>query len=122
MIHGFDRSHAGGADPVYLFDANVALAQVAIGQHAEAIAMAQTSISEAPPVQGRWAELPWLALIAAESDSGQDDDARADLQRFLAGPRSWHSISLVEEWPAFAANQNLLTGLRKAGMPDALGA
>jgi DNA-binding winged helix-turn-helix (wHTH) protein/TolB-like protein/tetratricopeptide (TPR) repeat protein len=111
------RRFAGGADPIYVYDANAALAQVAIGQQAEAIAIAQVSISELPPTIGRWAELPWLALIAAKSDSGQDDDARADLRKFLAASRSWHSMSLVEKWPGFAANQNLLAGLRKAGMP-----
>lgn len=111
------RRFAGGADPIYLYDANIALAQLAIGQNAEAIGMAQTSISESPPIIGRWAEFPWLALVAALSDSGQDDSARADLRKFLATSRSWHSLSLVEQWPAFAANQNLLVGLRNAGMP-----
>ncbi|HME19967.1 MAG TPA: winged helix-turn-helix domain-containing protein [Acetobacteraceae bacterium] len=111
------RRFAGGSDPVHLFDANTAMANLAIGQLTEAIAMARTSISEFPPNTGRIAELPWLALIAATSDSGQDDEARADLHRFLATPRSWHSMSQIQEWPASVANRNLLDGLRNAGMP-----
>ena len=111
------RRFAGGSDPVYLFDANIAMANLAISQLPEAIARARVSISELPPDTGRVAELPLLALIAARSDSGQDDEARADLQTFLATPRSWHSMSQIQEWPAFVANRNLLDGLRKAGMP-----
>src|SRR5262249_9103361 len=111
------KRFADGADAVYLFDASIAVADLAIGSLAEAITLAQASISQSPPNTGRLAELAWLALIAATSDSGQDDAARADLQRFLATPRSWHSMSEIQSWPAFAANRNLLDGLRGAGMP-----
>jgi DNA-binding winged helix-turn-helix (wHTH) protein/TolB-like protein/tetratricopeptide (TPR) repeat protein len=111
------KSFAGGSDPVYLFDANIAMAKLAIGQFREAIAVARASIPEFPPDTGRLAELPWLALIAAASDSGQDGEARADLQRFRATPRSEQSMSQIQRWPAVAANQNLLNGLRNAGMP-----
>jgi DNA-binding winged helix-turn-helix (wHTH) protein/TolB-like protein/tetratricopeptide (TPR) repeat protein len=112
------RRFAGGADPVYSFDGNIAMANLAIGQLAAAIAMAQAAISELPPDTGRSAELPWLALIAATSDSGWDEEARAHLQKFLASPRSWRSMSQIRQWPAFAINQNLLTGLRNAGLPE----
>jgi DNA-binding winged helix-turn-helix (wHTH) protein/TolB-like protein len=108
---------AGGSDPVYLFDANIAMANLAIGQLVEAIATAKLSISEFPPDTGRSVELPWLALIAATSDNGQDNEARANLQGFLATSRSWHSMSQIQQWPAFVANRNLLDGLRNAGMP-----
>ncbi len=111
------RRFAGGSDPVYLLDANIAMAKLAISQLAEAMAMARVSISELPPNSGRLAELPLLALIAARSDSGQDDEASAALLTFLATPRSWHSMTQIQEWPAFVANRNLLDGLRKAGMP-----
>jgi tetratricopeptide (TPR) repeat protein len=118
-LQSFERAKrfAGGSDPVYLIDANIALAYLAIGQSAEAMAMARVSISESPPVIGRAAELPWLALIAATSDTGQNDEARADLQKFLAAPRSWHGMSQIQQTAVFVANQNLLNGLRNAGMP-----
>ena len=112
------RRFAGGADPVYSFDANIAMAHLASGQLAAAIASARAAISELPPDIGRWGELPWLALIAATSDSGWDDEARAHLQKFLASPRNWHSMSQIRQWPAFAANPQLLLGLRNAGMPE----
>jgi tetratricopeptide (TPR) repeat protein len=111
------KSFAGGSDPVYLFDANIAMAKLAIGRFGEAIDAARASISGFPPDTGRLAELPWLALIAAASDSGQDDEARADLERFLATPGSVQSMSQILRWPAVLANQNLLNGLRNAGMP-----
>jgi DNA-binding winged helix-turn-helix (wHTH) protein/TolB-like protein len=111
------RRFAGGSDPVYLFDANIAMADLAVGQVMEAIAMARASISEFPPNTGRLAEFPWLALIAATSDNGQNAEARVSLRGFLAIPRSWHSMSQIRTWPAFVANRNLLDGLRSAGMP-----
>jgi hypothetical protein len=108
------KRFAGG---LYLFDGKIALVNLALGQFAEAIVMARVAISECPSNTGRIAEFPWLALIAATSESGQNDKARAYLQTFLATPRSWHSMTQIKEWPAFAANQNLLNGLRTAGMP-----
>jgi DNA-binding winged helix-turn-helix (wHTH) protein/TolB-like protein/tetratricopeptide (TPR) repeat protein len=111
------KHFADGSDPVYVFDENIALAELALGQFTEAMDMARVSISECPPNTGRIAEYPWLALIAAASESGQNDKARAYLQTFLATPRSWHSMTQVHEWPAFVANQNLMNGLRSAGMP-----
>jgi len=111
------REFAGGADPIEIFEANIAMADVALGRFAEAIALAQGLFPAVPPNTGRFAEIPWLALIAAEGDSGQEAEGHADLQKFLATPRFWHNMSQVQKWPAFAANQNLLTGLHKAGMP-----
>jgi DNA-binding winged helix-turn-helix (wHTH) protein/TolB-like protein/tetratricopeptide (TPR) repeat protein len=111
------KRFADGSDPLYVFDASIAMADLALGQFAEAIAMARASISDCPSNTGHIVELPWLALIAATSESGQNDKARAYLQTFLATPRSWHNIAQVQEWPAFVANQNLLNGLRTAGMP-----
>jgi tetratricopeptide (TPR) repeat protein len=110
------KQFAGGADPVYWYDADIAMASLAIGQMPKAIAAAQLAIGEMPPDTARTGELPWLALIAATSHSGDDEAARADLRRFLAAPRSWHSLAEVQKWPAFAANPRLLDGLRRAGM------
>ena len=112
------RRFAGGSDPVFNYDGSIALADLAMGKPAEAIETARLSISEFPPGSGRVEEVPWLALIAAQSSSGQDDSARADLQKFLSTPRSWHSMAEVQQWPAFNANAPLMDGLRKAGMPD----
>ena len=111
------KRFADGSDPLYLFDASIAMADLALGQFAEAIAMARASISEFPSNTGHIGELPWLALIAATSESGKNDQARAYLQTFLATPRSWHNMTQVQQWPAFVANPNLLNGLRTAGMP-----
>lgn len=104
-------------DVLYLYDGNIAMADLALGQFAEAITMAHEAISECPSNAGRIAELPWLALIAATSESGQDDKARAYLRTFLATPRSWHSMTQIQQGPALVANQYLLNGLRNAGMP-----
>jgi DNA-binding winged helix-turn-helix (wHTH) protein/TolB-like protein len=112
------RRFAGGADPVYSYDANIALANLAVGELNEAITAAQLAIGEMPPDTGRIGELPWLALIAATALSGNDKAARADLQKFLSTPRSWHSMVEVQKRLAFVANPKLLDGLRSAGMPE----
>jgi DNA-binding winged helix-turn-helix (wHTH) protein/tetratricopeptide (TPR) repeat protein len=111
------KRFAGGADPVYRYDAGIALAALAVGQFEEAIVAARLSISEFPPRTGRLGESPWLALIGAESGSGQNEAARTDLQKFLATPRNCRSMAGIEKWPEFAANPKLLDGLRHAGMP-----
>jgi adenylate cyclase len=111
------KRFAGGADPIYFYDAYLAMAELANGQLAEAIATARLSLSEYPPDIGRGGELPWLALIGAKGASGKDEAARADVRSFLATPRSWHSMTEIEKWQPFAANPKLLDGLRQAGMP-----
>jgi class 3 adenylate cyclase/tetratricopeptide (TPR) repeat protein len=111
------RQLAAGGDTIFLTDANIALALLANDQLPEAIGQARLAISEFPPDTGRIAEYPWLALIAAESESGQDAQARADLQKFLATPRTWRTMAEIENWEYFAGNHNLLDGLRRAGMP-----
>jgi DNA-binding winged helix-turn-helix (wHTH) protein/TolB-like protein len=110
------KRFAGGSDPVYSYDAYIAIAELAIGQWASAITFARQSLSGFPPDMGRVGEVPWLALIAAESVSGQDDAARADLRKFLATSRTWNSMAEIEKWPPFAANPRLLNSLRRAGM------
>jgi DNA-binding winged helix-turn-helix (wHTH) protein/TolB-like protein len=111
------RKYAGGGDQVWWYDTNIAMAYLALGQLAEAIATAQLAIGELPPDTGRSGERPRLVLIAATSLSGNEEAARADLQKFLATPRSWHSIAEVLKWSPFAANPRLLDGLHRAGMP-----
>jgi Flp pilus assembly protein TadD len=65
------RRFAGGTDPVYSYDANIAMAYPAIGQFAQAIAIARLAIGEMPPNIGRLAELPWLALLAVAAGTRQ---------------------------------------------------
>jgi len=108
----------GGSDPVFAYDAYIALAELALGRLAEATATARLSLSEFPPNSDRIGEAPWLVLIAAESGSGNVEAERADLERFLATPRSWHSMAEIEKWQPLAANPKLLAGLRRAGMPE----
>ncbi len=112
------KRFAGGGDSVFAYDANIALAELAMGRFVEAIGAARLSISESPPDTGRFGEVPRLVLISAQCGSGPNDSARADLQKFLSTPRSWRSMTEVQKWPAFAANTLLLEGLRKAGMPE----
>ena len=59
-----------------------------------------------------------MALIAAESANGQDAEARADLQKFLATPRTWRTMAEIQKFDYLAANPKLLDGLRRAGMPE----
>jgi DNA-binding winged helix-turn-helix (wHTH) protein/TolB-like protein len=112
------RQFAAGSDGVYWYDANIAAAYLALGQLDEAIATAKLAIGELPPDSGRVGELPSLVLTAATSLSGNEEAGRADLQKFLATPRSWHSMTEVQKWSPFAANPNMLDGLHRAGMPD----
>jgi class 3 adenylate cyclase/TolB-like protein/tetratricopeptide (TPR) repeat protein len=97
---------------------SVALGYLANDRFPEAIAEARLSIGEYHLGAGRDADFPWLALIAAESENGQDAEAHADLQKFLATPRFYRSMAEVQQNPQFAANKNLLQGLRRAGMPE----
>ena len=84
----------------------------------EAIAQARLAIAEFSPDSGHNAEIPWLALIAAEGANGQDTEARADLQKFLAAPRTWRTMAAIQKFDYLAANPKLLDGLRRAGMPE----
>jgi DNA-binding winged helix-turn-helix (wHTH) protein/tetratricopeptide (TPR) repeat protein len=111
------RRFAGGSDAVYRYDGDIAMANLALGQLAEAMAAARLAIGEMPPDIGRSGEVPWLALIAAISLGGNEEVASADLQKFLTTPRSWYSMAEVLKWSAFAANHKLLHGLSRAGMP-----
>jgi class 3 adenylate cyclase/TolB-like protein/Tfp pilus assembly protein PilF len=108
---------AVGADPVQSIDANIAIGLLANDRFPEAISQARLAIAEYSPESGRSAEYPWLALIAAESANGQEVEARADLQKFLATPRIWRTMAEIQKFDYFTANPKLLEGLRRAGMP-----
>ena len=109
---------AGVADSVNYIDSNLALALLANERFPEAVAQAHMAISEFSAAQGMVAEYPWLALIAAESANGQDAEAHADLQTFLATARTWHTMAAIQKRTFLAANPKLLEGLRRAGMPE----
>jgi DNA-binding winged helix-turn-helix (wHTH) protein/TolB-like protein/tetratricopeptide (TPR) repeat protein len=109
---------AAGDDSVAAIDSNLAFALLANDRFPEAIAQAHLAIPEFSAAEGMGAEFPWLALIAAESASGQDAEAHADLQTFLATARTWRTIAAIQKRPSFAANPKLLDGLRRAGMPE----
>lgn len=106
-----------GIGPTAIIDANIALGLLANDRFPEAIAQARLAISESPPQSGFLAENPWLALIAAESENGQDAEARADLQKFLAAPRRRRTMAEIKKASFLAGNAKLLEGLRRAGMP-----
>jgi adenylate cyclase len=108
---------ARGSDMVEAIDSNIAVALLANDRFPEAIEQARRTIPEIPAEGGGFAEAPWLALIAAESENGQDMEARADLQKFLATPRTWHTMAEIQKIPFLAGNPKLLEGLRRAGMP-----
>jgi tetratricopeptide (TPR) repeat protein len=99
-------------------DQDLAYALFANDRFPEAIARAQLAIAEWTPEGGPDADVPWLVLIAAESENGQDAEARADLQKFLAMPRTYRTLAGVQKNRQFAANGKLLDGLRRAGMPE----
>jgi class 3 adenylate cyclase/TolB-like protein len=99
-------------------DVALAYGLLANDRLAEAIAQAQLAIAEWPPEGGADAEVPWLVLIAAESENGQTAEARANVEKFLATQRHYHSMAEVQTLPQLAGNSKLLEGLRRAGMPE----
>jgi adenylate cyclase len=109
---------ATGADPVALIDRDLAMGLLVNDRFPEAIVAARLALAEIPSESGRIAELPWLALIAAENANGQDEEARADLRKFLATPRTWRTMVEIQKFNYLATNPKLLEGLRGAGMPE----
>jgi tetratricopeptide (TPR) repeat protein len=107
-------------------DQTLAYGLLANDRFSEAIAAARLAITQWPPQDAtRSAEIPWLTLIAAESEDGQDAQARADLQKFLATPRTFRTIADIQGtksappvYPHLATLKQLLDGLRRAGMPE----
>jgi tetratricopeptide (TPR) repeat protein len=106
-----------GVDSVAPIDWSLAMGLLVNDGFPQAIAQARLAIGEFPPESGRLAEAPWLVLIAAESANGQDMEARADLQKFLATPRTWRTMAEIQKFDYLAAPK-LFDGLRRAGMPE----
>jgi adenylate cyclase len=106
-----------GPDPVAGIDWSLAMGLLLNDRFPEAIAQARIAIGGYQPEAGRNAEIPWLVLIAAESANGQDAEARADLQKFLATPRTWRTVAEIQKIDYLAA-AIMLDGLRRAGMPE----
>ena len=108
----------GQSDPA--IELSVAYGMLANDRFPEAIAAAQLAITQRAPDAGRVGEMDWLTLIAAESEDGQDAQARADLQKFLATPRTLRTIADIQRAFTFshlATLRQLLDGLRRAEMP-----
>jgi adenylate cyclase len=106
-----------GADSVAFIDMTLALGLLVNDRFAEAIQQARLAIAGMPPGAGSGTESAWLTLIAAESANGQDAEARADMQKFLATPRTWRTMAAVQKSDYFVKLPNLIDGLRRAGMP-----
>jgi class 3 adenylate cyclase/TolB-like protein/tetratricopeptide (TPR) repeat protein len=107
----------GGSPPLPVFSQDLAFGLLGNDRFPEAIAEAQLARAQWQSNVGRDTEGAWLALIAAEIGYGQDVGARADLQKFLATPRTYRTLAEVQKNRQFAANNQLLDGLRRAGMP-----
>jgi class 3 adenylate cyclase/TolB-like protein len=109
----------GGAPPSPGFSQSLAFGLLANDRFPEAIAEAQEARAgwQMQSDVSRLSEGAWLTLIAAESENGQDAEARADLQKFLATPRTNRTLAEVRKDPGYAANPKLLDGLQRAGMP-----
>jgi tetratricopeptide (TPR) repeat protein len=107
----------GGDPPSPGFSQSLALGLLANDRFPEAIAEAQLARAGWQSDADHMSEGAWLALIAAESENGQDAEARADLQKFLATPRNYRTVAEVQKNPYLAANPKLLDGLQRAGMP-----
>jgi class 3 adenylate cyclase/TolB-like protein/Tfp pilus assembly protein PilF len=117
LVAGTNPAPALSGSAAYL-DQDLANALLTNNRFPEAVAQAQLAIVEWTSEGGRDAEVPWLVLIAAESENGQTEKAPADLRKFLATPGTYRSITEVQKRPQFAGNSNLLEGLRRAGMPE----
>jgi tetratricopeptide (TPR) repeat protein len=109
----------GGDPPLPVFSQSLAWGLLANGRFPEAIAEAQLARAgwQTRNDVGRTSEGCWLALIAAESEIGRDAEARANLQEFLATPRTYGTLAEVRNSSDLAAIPNLLDGLQKAGLP-----
>lgn len=111
------RRLAAGNETINSLDAGVAIGLLVNDRYAEAIEQARLALSEFPPDSGRDGEHPWLVLVAAETATGQEAQARADLKRFLATPRNLRSMTELQKIPLYGSNAKLLDLLRLAGMP-----
>jgi class 3 adenylate cyclase/TolB-like protein len=105
-----------GPDAVAYLDSSLALGLFVNDRFPEAIEQARLAIAGLPAESGSVEDISWFTLIAAESANGQDAEARAGLQRFLATPRILRSIALMQK-NDLAANPKLLDTLRHVGMP-----
>jgi TolB-like protein/tetratricopeptide (TPR) repeat protein len=101
-----------------LVESNIAEALLADSRFTEAVAHARMAIQEFPADSGADGEEPWLVLIAAEEVSGQDLQARADLQRYLAAKPAMATIATIAKIRYLAAQVLLIDGLRRAGIPE----
>jgi adenylate cyclase len=106
------------SDDAVSIDALLAVGLLANGRFADAIPQARLASAQFPKESGRIGEYPWLALIAAEYLIGDDQQAKADLQHFLATPRTLSNLAAVQATPTLAHTPGLIDALRHAGMPE----
>jgi tetratricopeptide (TPR) repeat protein len=100
-----------------IIDASLARGLLVNDRFSDAIDQARLAIAEFPPETGPSGESAWLTLIAAESASGHDVEAGADLQKYLANPEGRRTIAEVRQARFLASDPKLLDHLRRAGMP-----
>jgi len=87
------RKPPTGRSIILFIDGNIAAALLANGRFSKTIAEARLVIAEFP--------------IAAESANGQDAEAHANLQKFLAAARTLGTMAKIQKVPYFAANSKL---------------
>jgi TolB-like protein/tetratricopeptide (TPR) repeat protein len=104
-------------DDVASVDSYLSVVLLANDRFDEAAAQARLAAGETTPENVRFGEYPWLVLIAAEHALGHVAEAKADLKRFLAMPRSLATLAAVQ-MDSLSAVPQLLDGLRETGMPE----
>jgi len=109
---------ATSADDRESIDSLLAVALLANGRFAEAIPQARLAAAEFSRESGLVGERPSVTLIAAEYLSGDEQQARADLQHFLATPRTMSNLAAVQADPTLAHTPKLVDALHHAGMPE----
>jgi len=110
------RLAAAGDDPTN-FDVYLALALLANGRLADAISQGRLAAAESP-TESRNGDISGMMLIAAEYLNGNEEQAKADLQHFLATPRTLSTLKAVQSAPSLANIPKLVDALRQAGMPE----
>src|SRR4029077_2620352 len=112
------RRLAVTGDDTVSIDIFLAVALLANGRFAEASPQARLAAAESSKDSGRNGEYPWVTLIAAEYLSGNEEQAKADLQHFLSTPRTLSNLTAVQASVTLAHTPNLLDALRHVGMPE----
>jgi adenylate cyclase len=111
------RRLAGSDDDQVTLDVYLALALLANGRLAEAISQGRLAAAESP-TESRNGDIAGMMLIAAEHLNGNVEQAKVDLQHFLATPRTLSTLKMVQTAPSLANIPKLVDALRQVGMPE----